>query len=214
MKWQFRFLFTVALFLPFYLEAEPSVVVKGLFNGAAVLEINGRQTLLKEGKTSTEGIYLVRATSKEAVIEFSGKQKTLGLSQSIGTSYTEAEKSEVRLSSKHHGHFFGTAKFNGRSAQFLVDTGASAVSMSSAAADRLGINYRSGKVIHVSTAQGVTKGYQLLLQRVEVGDITVNNVSAIIIEGEYPLDVLLGNSFLSQTDMNIQNGVLVLKSKY
>ena len=193
---------------------EPKVVVKGLFNGAAVFEINGRRTLLKNGKASPEGLRLIKATSKQALVEFDGKRRTLTLSQSIGTAYTEASKDEVRLNSQHQGHFFGLGKFNGKSAQFLVDTGASTVSMSSATAERLGIRYKNGSIVRVSTAQGTAKGYHVSLRRVDVGAISVSNVAAIIIEGEYPLDVLLGNSFLSKTDMNIQGGILVLKSKY
>lgn len=206
-------LLTLVLALAKHSLAEPQVVVKGLFKGAAVLEINGRQTVLKVGKTSSEGVLLISATSKSAVVEVEGERRTLLLSQNIGAAYKEATTKEVRLTSQHQGHFFGSGKFNGRSAQFLVDTGATSVSMSSAAADRLGIRYKNGRVIRVNTAQGTTRGYQISLNRVEVGGISVSNVTTVIIEGEYPLDVLLGNSFLNKTDMNIQNGVLVLKSK-
>lgn len=194
--------------------ADTQVVVKGLFNGAAVLEINGRQILLKDGKSSDEGVRLIQATSKNALLEIDGKRRRLGLSQSIGTAYSEAAVNEVRLNSQHQGHFFGSGKFNGKSAQFLVDTGASMVSMSSAIANRLGISYKKGKVIRVSTAQGVTRAYQIVLPRVEVGTIRVNNVATVIIEGEHPLDILLGNSFLGQTDLSVQSGVMVLRSKY
>lgn len=216
MKLSARLLGSLALFIVFSLGAyaETQVVVKGLFSGAAVLEINGRQTLLKNGKTSDEGVRLINATSKQAVLEIDGKRRTLGLSQSIGTAYSEASVKEVRLNSQHRGHHFGSGKFNGKTAQFLVDTGASTVSMSSAAANRLGIQYKKGKIVRVSTAQGVTRGYQIVLSRVEVGTIRVNKVAAIIIEGEYPLDILLGNSFLSQTDMSVQNGVMILRSKF
>lgn len=192
----------------------PKVFVKGLFNGAAVLEIDGRQTMLKVGKMSTEGVKLVSATSKQAVVEIDGQRRALGLSQSIGTSYTDADRREVRLQSQHQGHYFGSARINGRAIQFLVDTGASTISMSSVTATRLGIRYKRGRVVRVSTAQGTTKGFHIKLARVEVGGLRVNNVAAIVIEGEYPLDVLLGNSFLSQIDMNIENGVLILRSKF
>jgi len=193
--------------------AKPQVVVKGLFKNAAILEINGSQHLLKAGQTHA-GVKLVSATTKGAVVEHEGQRQKLGLSQGIGTNYSNATKNEVRLTSKHNGHFFGNALINGRRAQFLVDTGASTISMSSTTAKRLGLRYENSPVVRVATAQGVTKGFQINLQKVEVGGIRVNNVAAIVLEGEYPLDVLLGNSYLSQVEMRIENGVLLLQSKF
>lgn len=196
-------------------ESEPKthVVVKGLFKGAAVLVINGRQSLVKDGQT-TDGVTLVSATSKKALVRVNGQTLSLSISQSIGTAYTAAEFHEVRLTSQHRGHFFGTARINGVATQFLVDTGASSVSMSSVTADKVGLKYKRGAVVRVTTAQGVTRGYRVKIRKMAVGPISLDSVDAIVLEGEYPLDVLLGNSFLGKLDMNIESGVLILKSKY
>ena len=190
-----------------------TIEVRGLFKGAAVMDINGRQRLMKVGELSSEGVRLLSADSKAAVVEYGGKRRTLSLSQGIGTSYAEPDQTVVRLISQHGGHYYGTAKINGQGVQFLLDTGASSVSMSSNTADKLGLKYKNGQVIRVSTAQGITRGFNVKLRRVEVGPIRVSNVSAIVLEGEYPLDVLLGNSFLSKVDMYVEDGVLVLQSK-
>lgn len=194
--------------------AEPEILIKGLFKNAAVLVIDGHQELLKVGKRTKSGVLLVSASSKGAVVEFEGERKQLYLTRGIGTSYSNASKKEVRLASQHNGHFFGTALINGQRRQFLVDTGASTISMSSKEADMLGIQYKNSKVVRVATAQGVTRGYEVKLRRVEIGGIRINNVGAIILEGEYPLDILLGNTFLSQVNVNIDNGVLIMQSKY
>ena len=215
---QRRFSVVLFCFIAFFYiapgRAEPEIVIKGLFKNAAVVIIDGRQQLLKVGQRTGDGVLLVSASSKEAVLEYGGQRRTLSLTQGIGAVYTDAKQTEVRLNSQLDGHFFGSALINGKRAQFMVDTGATWVSMSSKTADLLGLGYEHGTVTRVNTAQGVTRGYRVSLRRVEVGGIRVNNVEAIVLEGEYPLDMLLGNSFLSRLDMNIDNGVMILQSKY
>jgi aspartyl protease family protein len=192
---------------------EPDVRVKGLFKNAAVLIIDGQQKLLKVGESSS-GVSLISASSKSAIIEYKGEHKTVYLSQSIGTDFKTATKQEVRLSSQHNGHFYGTLYINGKRGHFLVDTGASSVAMSSNTAKQLGIDFQRGTPISVSTASGIAGGFRVTLKRVEVGSIAVSNVEAVVLEGGHPLDILLGNSFLSKVEMRIDNGVLLLQSKY
>jgi len=207
--------FTMLALLSIWAAASdlPQITVKGLFKNTAILVIDGQQVVLKSGERKS-GITLVSASSKNATIEHQGKHHTLLLSQSIGGSYTVAKKAEIRLSSQHNGHYFGTALINGRRGHFVVDTGASSVAMSSYTAKQLGIKYLSSKTVSVSTAQGLAKGYRVNLKKVEVGAIKINNVAAIVIEGRFPEDILLGNSFLSQTEMTIDNGVLLLQKEY
>jgi aspartyl protease family protein len=195
-------------------SATMQVHVLGLFTNMAILNIDGQQRRLKQGETSPEGVYLVSADSKGAVVRIAGETRKLLLSRAIGTHYKEADTTEVRLSSSHNGHFFGSAMIQGTRVQFMVDTGASAVVMNSIVAKQIGVDMSRAQAIRVATAQGVTLGHQVSLKKVSVGDIDVRNVSAIVLEGEHPVDVLLGNSFLSQVDMSIDNGVMVLQTKY
>ena len=192
----------------------PSIIVQGLFKDKAVMVINGQQRFIKAGETSPEGVTLVSSNAKQAVVEVDGEQHILTLSQRIGAAYTEPEKKTVRLSRQHHGHFYGSGRFNGRMAQFLVDTGASAIALSSRTAEQLGIKYKRGNLTRVSTAQGTTNGYQVTLRSVEIGSIEVKNVGAIVLEGEYPLEILLGNTFLSKIEMKVDSGVMVLEADY
>ncbi|HMW48607.1 MAG TPA: retroviral-like aspartic protease family protein, partial [Cellvibrionaceae bacterium] len=66
----------------------------------------------------------------------------------------------------------------------------------------------------VQTAQGMSKAYPVVLNSASVGDVTLNNIEALILEGEYPTAILLGNSFLSRVDLKVEQGVMVLQSKY
>ena len=98
--------------------------------------------------------------------------------------------------------------------KFLVDTGASVVALSAREADGLGLDYLNGTKGSVQTAQGVANSYFLMLDEVVVGGITAHNVQAAVIEGAYPVEILLGMSFLRQVALHEQGGVLTLTAKY
>jgi aspartyl protease family protein len=191
-----------------------SVEVRALFSGSAMLVIDGKQRLLRKGQRSPEGVLLVDANSKHAVIEMDGQRHKLGVSRRISSTYKAAEKNTVHLSSKRGGHFVTPARINGRPVTVMVDTGATSVAMSKTEAIKLGIDYRKGTPITVSTANGLTQAYQVMLSSVSVGTVKVNNVEASITDGAFPQIILLGNSYLSKVQMTQENGVLILESKF
>ncbi len=189
-----------------------NVEIKGLFNNSAVVIIDGKQKLLKAGK-EFNGVKLISANSKSAVVEINGERHKLGVSRRISANFKAPTLSEVRLPKGRGGHYIAQGRINKRTAVMMVDTGATSIAMSSITASSLGIDYRGARVINVSTANGITQGYVVTLRSVSVGAVTVHNVEAIINEGAFPQTILLGNSFLSKISMAEEGGVLVLKSK-
>ncbi|MDR9435689.1 MAG: TIGR02281 family clan AA aspartic protease, partial [Thiohalophilus sp.] len=116
---------------------------------------------------------------------------------------------------RQNGMYFGSGSINGQSVSFIVDTGASAISMNEAQARRLGLDFRViGDPIRVSTANGIARAYKVTLDRVKVGDIQLNNVTGIVHEGGSPQVILLGMSFLGQLEMQRDGERLVLKKKW
>lgn len=204
---------SAALLLVFAAQAAIDVRVKGLFGGSAVLTIDGKQRLLKAGKTSPEGVLLVEADSKGALIEVDGERRYLTLSKRIGATYQKSESAEVRIASGYGGHYVTPARINNRPVEVMVDTGATSVAMNINTAKKLGINYRAGKAATVSTANGTAESFNVMLDNVTVGSVRVNHVSATIIIGDSPTVILLGNSYLSRVKMWRDEGVLVLQSK-
>lgn len=190
------------------------VTVQGLFKGSAVLTINGKQQLLKAGKTSPEGVKLLSATSRLAVLEINGERHEMGISQSIAASFREPEKAQVRLQSGRGGHYYAAGQINGRPVDFLVDTGATHIAMNKATAQRLGINYRAGRESRASTAAGIVPTFIVNLARVTVGGISVDNVTASVHLDGSPTIVLLGNSFLGQLELKQEDGVLVMSAHH
>lgn len=189
------------------------ITVNGLFKGGAIITIDGRARTLKAGQRSPEGVLLVSSDGKQAVLEMDGKRQTLGISTAINSAFTEAETVDVRIAQGVGGHYFTPGRINGLAVEFMVDTGATSVALNINEAQRLGINYRAGDRITVSTANGIVTAYRVMLDSVRIGAVQVNNVEATITMGDFPEDILLGNSFLNRVEMRRDSGVLVLESR-
>lgn len=190
----------------------PSVVIKGLFKNAALLLVDGEQVLIKVGKTK-KGIKLIKASSKDALLEINGRQQQVGLSKQVGGSYQAAKSRVVRIASQQGGHHWVRGQINGRNIDFLVDTGASVIAMNLSTAKRLGIDYQNGQPGYINTANGVTEMRMVNLAKVTVGSITHYNVQASVSLNDALGVTLLGNSFLSRTNMKTENGVLILEAR-
>ena len=190
------------------------IIVKGLFKNGAILVVDGQQHVYKVGKASKFGVELIEANSQKAIVLVNGKRTTLTLSDQIGANYAAPESKEVRIAATQGNHYVVKGLINNQSASMLVDTGATSVAMSSPRARSLGIDYKKGRPIRVSTANGIANAYIVNLRSVTVGSITINNVEAAITEGNFPREILLGNSFLSRLEYSVEQGVLILKQKF
>jgi aspartyl protease family protein len=156
---------------------------------------------------------LVSADGKQAVIEIEGKRKTISLSRGIVNQFKAADKTEIRIASGQGGHYQTKGLINGMPVDFLVDTGATSIAMNYIEANRLGIDYRAGTPIAVSTANGTITAFLVTLSSVSVGNIVIHQVPAAVSSTDSPSIILLGNSYLSKVDFKIDQGVLVLKEK-
>lgn len=189
------------------------IEVKMLMQGSALLQIDGEQRMLRQGARSPEGVLLISADTKQAVIEIEGKRKTVTMSRGISTQFKAADKTEIRIASGEGQHYFTQGLINGRTVNFLVDTGATTIAMNRYEAERLGIDYRGGEPVTVSTANGNKTAFLVTLPSVSVGNIRVHQVQATVSTSGSPETILLGNSYLSKVDLKIDQGVLVLREK-
>ena len=194
--------------------AEINVVA--LTNGKAVLVINGsRPRTLRAGEVSPENVRLISATSASAVVEVDGRRQTLTMGQSIAMGGGDAGRQGTLLTADAKGHFFANAAINGVTLRFIVDTGASVVTISSGDAKRAGVLYLSGEKVRLQTANGVSAGYRIKLDTVTLGDITLHNVDAVVVEGNSLGGVgLLGLSFLNRTEMRRDGDRMSLTRRY
>jgi aspartyl protease family protein len=191
--------------------------VVALTAGKAVVSINGgKPRALTEGQVTPEGVKLISASSTSATFEVGGQRQTLapGEGAAVATTAFSAGGDRVTLAADSRGHFVTTGLVNGTSLRFLVDTGASSIVLSSADARRIGVNYLAGTRSFTQTANGTVQVYNVKLDTVRVGDITVNNVDASVIEGDKLPIALLGMSFLNRMEMRRDNSSLTLIRRY
>ncbi len=113
----------------------------------------------------------------------------------------------------YRGHYHLDARVDGRSMEFLVDTGATVIAIPEREGARLGIHpARREYTAIMRTANGTIRGAPTRLGMVEVGGLMVRDVEAVIMPDGALGQNLLGMSFLSRLRrFEMANGRLVLE---
>lgn len=208
-------LLTALLLLSGPAFAITQIEVQALFGGKAIVMIDGQRRMLSIGDTSPEGVKLVNADSKHAVLEVDGRTKSYQPGGTISLSYAKPEMLEEKIYADDRGMFNSIGAINGRTVRFLVDTGATTVAMNKSQARNLGIDYRmKGEHIVVSTASDHVKGYRVRLNSVSLGKIKLRNVDAMVIDGNHPGPILLGMSFLGKLKVEKAGGVMKIRQRH
>jgi aspartyl protease family protein len=118
----------------------------------------------------------------------------------------------VTLNSDSRGHFQTDVRIDGRTIEFLVDTGASTVALNEKSAAKLGIHPSARDyTVRTHTANGIGKAARVRLDRVELNGITVRDVEAVVMPDDALSTNLLGMTFLSRVKWTHDRGRLVLE---
>ena len=190
-----------------------SIGVVGLFKDKAIISIDGGQPKLIRAGQVIQGIRLLSANSATAEFEVEGKQRTLSMGQSFAAQAGDGGKPTVSLNADARGHFATQGAINGSSVTFLVDTGATSVTLHASEAARLGINYKSGQPIRISTANGVVPGWRVTFNSVRIGGINLHEIEGLVVESGLEV-ALLGMSFLNRTNMKREGQTMTLTLRY
>ncbi|MEW5755099.1 MAG: retropepsin-like aspartic protease [Pseudomonadota bacterium] len=193
------------------------IVIQGVFTDKALLQIDGNKRMLSVGQTSPEGVKLISAGGDAIEIEVNGRRSVqqMGAALSITSDYAERKSEDVRLWPDARGMYTTEGAINGMPMKFIVDTGATLISMNRSDARRLGIDYLKGRPISLSTASAIETGYMVSLSTVRVGAIQLHNVDAVVHQNaSFPPQALLGMSFLGRLDMQREGAELRLKKKF
>jgi aspartyl protease family protein len=124
-----------------------------------------------------------------------------------------ANSRSVTVPRDARGHFEVDARIEGRHLNFMIDTGASVIALTAADAARLGLHPTPREyVAEVRTANGTVRAAPVRLDRVEVSDLVVRDVAALVMPDGALSDNLLGLSFLSRLRrFEYADGKLVLE---
>jgi aspartyl protease family protein len=183
---------------------------------AAIVAVDGGDPkTIRIGQT-WRGITVVSVEKDRATFDIDGKRRTI----QRGMHHRSAEgmappsgRQTVLLAADARGHFIAEGAVNGGHMRFLVDTGATAVSLPASDAVRLGIDYRRGERISMHTANGVAPAYAVRLERVRVGAIELHNIDGIIVERGLGF-ALLGMTFLNRVEMKRDGSTMALTRLY
>lgn len=199
--------------------AAPGVVLAGRMGQRALLVVDGRAYAVAVGEVAA-GVRLLRWQDDAAEIEVAGGTQSLRLgaapAQMASTSTVPARGSEsgreIVIPVGQGGHFTANGSIQGHEVRFMVDTGATLVSLGKSDADRLGIDLRNATQTFIQTANGRVLVHLVTLPQLRVGDVEIANVGAAVLPMPMPF-VLLGNSFLDRFQMRRENDLMVLAAR-
>lgn len=194
--------------------AVKSVSVQALFTGKAVIMIDGQRRTLAVGETSPEGVKLIAADSKKAILEIEGAREEYTPGSAISLNFDAPAMREEKIYANERNMFLAIGSINGQSVRFLLDTGATTIAMNKSQAKKLGVRYRvDGEPATASTASGFVRSYSVLLKSVSLGKIKRRNVEAMVIDGNHPGPILLGMSFLGGLKIEKSGNAMSLQQR-
>ena len=116
---------------------------------------------------------------------------------------------EVKLKQNRAGHYVTGGAINGQPVVFLLDTGATQVSIPMHLAEQLGL--QKGRISRVQTANGTVQVAQTNVERLSIGNIELLDVAAHLNPGFKDNEILLGMSALKQLEFTQKGEWLILR---
>lgn len=129
--------------------------------------------------------------------------------QHVTTHLNAAGIREVTLQRNRSGHYNVTGEINGYTVEFLLDTGATDISVPVSVADRIGLKRLYETEFY--TANGVAKGYGTKIKDVRVGEIALHDLKASINPNVEDEIILLGMTFLKKIEFTQRGDLLILR---
>lgn len=208
--------FTLAILfcLPASWTVAQEVGLAGIMGSKALLMINGAPPRSVPVGTTIDGVKVIAVQGDQVVVEFGGRQRPLRVGQhAIGSAGSAAGADRLVLHADARGHFFTNGSINGVSVRFLVDTGASMISLGASDARRMGLSFERGKKGMSQTANGQVLVSKVQLDNVLIGGMTLHQVDALIHQNDLPI-ALLGMSVLNRMEMQREGTTMTLKKRY
>jgi len=189
------------------------VGLAGIMGSKAMLMINGSEPQAVPVGKAIDGVKVLSIQDDQVVVEIGGRKRPLRVGQhAIGTVSADGS-GKITMIADGQGHFYTTGTINGTSVRFLVDTGATMISLGATDARRVGVDFNRGQKTMTNTANGQAVVSKVQLDTVRIGDITLYNVDALIHQTEMPI-ALLGMSFLNRMEMQRDGSTMTLKKRF
>ena len=193
-----------------------SVALTGVLGSKALLVIDGSAPKALAVNESHKNVRLLQVSGDSAVVDIKGQRQTVHLGAapvsvgSRGGIGGAARSGRLVLIADSRGHFIDRGYINGKTMQYMVDTGASTIAIGRADADRMGLPYEQGIPVLMRTANGTAQGWRIKLDSVKLGEMEVYGMDAVVAPQSMPY-VLLGNNLLTQFQMTRRGNEMVLE---
>ncbi|MBS3017858.1 hypothetical protein DJFAAGMI_00586 [Comamonas sp. PE63] len=193
-----------------------SVALTGVLGSKALLVIDGSAPKALAVNESHREVRLLQISGDTAVVDIKGRRQTVRLGDapvsvgSRGGTGGAARSGRLVLIADSRGHFIDRGYINGKTMQYMVDTGASTIAIGRADADRMGLPYEQGVPVLMRTANGTAQGWRIKLDSVKLGEMEVYGMDAVVAPQSMPY-VLLGNNLLTQFQMTRRGNEMVLE---
>ncbi|MDR3353082.1 MAG: TIGR02281 family clan AA aspartic protease [Zoogloeaceae bacterium] len=199
-------------------EDDPAnVELVGVMGGSkAILAIDGAAPRTMSPGQVYRGVKLVSVRENSATVTINGKPRTVRIGQNLvmGAPAGSESGATAVIMKDTNGHFQTSGSINGHGVKFLVDTGATSVSMGASDAQRMKLDLSKAEPIASQTANGVVKVFKLKLRSVKVGDIELHDVDGVVHPTVNMPQVLLGMSFISRVQMKHEGDMLIFRQRF
>jgi len=193
--------------------AAQDVGLAGIMGSKAMLMVNGGEPEAVRVGETLGGVKLLSIQGDQVVVEVGGRKRPLRVGQhAVGSAAADDGSGKVVLVADRQGHYYANGTVNGKSVRFIVDTGASLISLGASDARRLGLDFDSGEKGISQTANGQVQVSRIKLDTVTIGGITLHRVDAAIHKADMP--ALLGMSFLSRMEILQDGGTMTLRQRF
>lgn len=187
----------------------------------ALVSVDGAPPKVVRQGERIGGLHMLGVGPNGVEIMLDGRRHTLGIGQGVHTPLTNSGTGQdttpggrLVLTADARGHFSATGTVNGLPVRFMVDTGASLVSLPSSVARQAGVNLAEATPVVINTANGRARAQRVVINSLKLGQISANLVEALVVEDSALSQPLLGMSFLNRTNMLREGDTLVLTQRY
>ncbi|WP_435417179.1 TIGR02281 family clan AA aspartic protease [Parerythrobacter aurantius] len=162
--------------------------------------VRGLSTLALVGVLSTVVLQFARFDPR-----FDVAMADMGLPEQV------VEGRETRVPLSPDGHYWLRASVNGTEARFMVDTGATLTTISTATAQRAGVLPREGHPpIQLNTANGTIEAPLAVIDELRFGNVAARGLDTVIAPNIGDMNVIGMNLLSRLAEWKVQQGVLVL----
>jgi len=127
----------------------------------------------------------------------------------LNTELAQDGTRSVTLQRNRSGHYVASGEINGKKVHFLLDTGATTVSVPEGISEKLGLE--KGGEMDTVTANGIVTTYNTKISKITLGNIELHDIRASINPYMVGNEVLLGMSFLKHLEFTQRGNKLILK---